>query len=132
MRSEHKFPRVSCAETIDLFDKVFGPRMRLMKRQEPDERKGWYYLEFLYVEKDYLISFENEFVGFNICIMNGEKFRALSHVREYDSNLGPHQVEDALRQLEDVLSERILFLKQIDGRLHLELEDGSYKRVKTW
>ena len=73
--------RITHIETIELFQEIFGSQMLLKDCQVTEKRKGWYYLEFLYVEKSYTIGFEVEFVIFNINHGRGSIYRFVTPER---------------------------------------------------
>lgn len=104
--------------------------MLLKDCQVTEKRKGWYYLEFLYVEKSYTIGFEVEFVIFNIRITDGDRFIALSHLKEYDNPLNQSAIREALLLLQELLKETIYFLVKRNGRLYKETASGTLKRIK--
>lgn len=93
---------------------------------------GWFVLQYLYVPKNYIITFESEFNGFDINITN-EDGGYISFVRlsNCNTNLTSENVKTAINHLHIVLKQEISFFKVINDKLYKQV-DGEYKRIKDW
>lgn len=112
--------------------KCFGEKIDFELENIDLNHHGWFVLQYLYVPKNYVITFESEFNGFDINIFNEDGgYISLMRLSNCNKNLTSENVKTAINKLHTVLKQEISFYKSINDKLYKQV-NGKYKRIKDW
>lgn len=116
----------------DTIHKSFMQEIKLKSENINLKHHGWFLIQYRYIPKNYIITFESEFNVFDISITNDDGgYVSLRNLTNCDNRLTEEKVKASIKKLKIVLEQEISFYKSINDKLYKEV-NGEYKRIKNW